>query len=1795
MSEGYFNTAFWRQAGKFFKWASGYKEDVGFGAQMVYDPITKKMEYEKNPDYEAIQKTAKRAATTGVEVARAVARQPILGPASLPLFGPEGGPTIGQAAGAAGATALSAVEALYAAYHEVVERPIATSLAITGDIKRGNIGLNVESLGRVADIYKATEGTPYGENRPLTMGQALDYAGGPQIFLNPIYNLTPLANNPNFEITNRQDRQTEYIDNFSGSLRTGTADFFLQAIVGGKGVGTATRAGWQAVGRVRPVSPQNMAKMEKESADFIAQADAGKVMVPYKVGKKEFMRETLPDDFKPTSGTAEYYKELFSPAMLDSRGIADPSKLMANPLIRRQITAPYEFMAADGVASLLMQPDAVTKVPLYLLALSGSPTAFNLLKNSAPAIADGMKRNIPTNLLKPLTNDEIAYGPTKLLKSGDEIAYYTKVFEDMAQDPRVAESLLTVAAMGYSPGLTSWMPGGWKWIERQNIKASRFKDQARYAEPGPYTNTNVGGGIYRPFTIISMTEKVEGAIARGVRSLWQDRPMGFIKHTGERTYQQTNEISASLTKTKTFRKEPQLVRDYINEYIRVGPDETLRSTTTDNIIEKSLVYMAKKIAPAETPEKEIASVIARLLEELNVVKQTAIGNPTNRYGYTAIASDEGSGRVYFIDSATKASLPNSTIVPDFAAIERAMIKHWQQQGLLGRAAANTTGLYEALHQFFSATALIKFGYILKNAVVEPELRWFSFLGDVYSSEVITKALSNSTLNTVTVTKDPVSKSLSFKSNVLERAKTTFSEFTLSGIQQTKIGRARIAELQKQLNEFGSNKKTVEDLIKTDRRELVKARKKRKEFSKEGRSGLVLPIRAIEDSIEKRKQQVTAIDLQMKTLQEQISIIAGTMSPSKLAKLKSEKRSQFTESGSAFDPEWNGSAWKSNVSPVEVQFNTVMTPRLISRPATQLSKVELSPSSPSYPGAMATFMNTNLQERSFRMILAGQSDEAVAEYLIKNLNQYGEASELSRIATDYTMRQGKFKELRKYLEDPDFISQVIRTQRQIADDYFPDQIFRDFALTVNRLNDRIIIDRFGPALKEGVWPDGRPMPQLFGPLYAEKPWEGVKNIGRMTRIFEGITSVFRFGFTSVSFPEYNWLRVPFYNMKFAEALDIQATMAATVGKNKVKYIDRENPMWRGRAHEYALRAVDDVFYSIPRMNNIQYFLRFIATFPVPILNSAKFYSKAILNNPYNLILLDRVRNFPYSIGETLGGVIVDKDGNKVDRKDAFTNPEEQYLILPTKDNSSPYTRKIPLEQFGFVTDGLTPSFPVTIALSTLITKIPTLEKEFKEILGPRLYDRVLFGGRPIGEYVVTDSEDNPFDFAANQLFSTADIVFGSAYLRNASQYLQMVAKKIFTEDPELKELTSISGQTEVVNEYYIWSLINWDMSVIEGTMKEEDKPTFKDAIENAKNHFLGTAIEKFGSSVGVIKEPKTLAIKKYNTDRINYYATPEGREELNPGQSPRMAALKDTLEIWGKYAVFALAPKRENVIGRSASQKGLEKLEALKPILDKAVFENSENIDLFSLVASPLTLEDYSPAARAYLNMEVISGVPVMGRKLTINEREKLARENLALYEVDSVWVELQAALQSSKYKSISADANIELRNWWNSKLEVIYEDFKDIGFRERYNDKNGTRFNRSYSVIKAITEYKGKAWLDYLETNPEEKSLWATATQWVEDVEEFKKLREATDNRREKGYLSEAYRERVHGYIRGNTYFADLFGIYLISDPYFDRSYLIEKQLEEASTPPAARTQRRPSSSSDFKYVSPPEVQSLFN
>jgi hypothetical protein len=615
-----------------------------------------------------------------------------------------------------------------------------------------------------------------------------------------------------------------------------------------------------------------------------------------------------------------------------------------------------------------------------------------------------------------------------------------------------------------------------------------------------------------------------------------------------------------------------------------------------------------------------------------------------------------------------------------------------------------------------------------------------------------------------------------------------------------------------------------------------------------------------------------------------------------------------------------------------------------------------------------------------------------------------------------------------------------------------------------------------------------------------------------------------------------------------------TVADSQGRNASELLS--NPRWRSAAHQYALKQVDDTFYSIARMNNLQYASRFIAAFPLPVMNSAKFWAKASLNNPYNLIMLDRVRLAPFSYGESIGQFVVDEEGNRIKAKDAFKSEKELYLLLPTltEDKEYPtYVGKIPVAQFTFLTDGPSANFAVKFPVSALYMKFPQIEKKISELLGEDLYSNLLFQGRPITEYIA-ESGDGFLDMIGSTFLSAAEETVLPRWGRDLTGFIMMGIRNLSNTDEEIKEYSSVSGQTSMFMYIYNKNRVNWIRNGQTGP-----EPTAKQALEQTQAHVAGGILRRLFSFIGVTQTPQDMLMRDEFQRLQEYY-------EANPSQIPtgmtaRLRAHAEFLNLYGDEADRYLSSKREKG-GPNPSQKSLEKWDSSKNLVDNILKDDSESLYLLSMFTDPLTNEDYSPAARAYFNSLTLAGQPLGGRYLTPQQRDERYEAMRGRFEYNNLYLQIQSYIAASPYKTLEANALKGLQEYHDLEREKIYKNYPAYQ-REAQEGGNNNFFKAQNAIGKTL---KNKKFMDWVKTQKDEESLWTTISYWYEDSQELEQLLKDNPNMSdyERSIYKARYQNNIYEYVTGNPYFADFFGQWLYGDPNYDKAYLAQRQLGKA-------------------------------
>ncbi len=124
------------------------------------------------------------------------------------------------------------------------------------------------------------------------------------------------------------------------------------------------------------------------------------------------------------------------------------------------------------------------------------------------------------------------------------------------------------------------------------------------------------------------------------------------------------------------------------------------------------------------------------------------------------------------------------------------------------------------------------------------------------------------------------------------------------------------------------------------------------------------------------------------------------------------------------------------------------------------------------------------------------------------------------------------------------------------------------------------------------------PQDVSPIDVDV--DGILSLGLVELYQQGVNA----GFRAIAKPESVLFRSPYGRFYGNEATRMIVENAQRNG------IEITSDMWQNQirplSQEYALKQVENTFYAIRRMNNVQYYSRFLLGFPTAMFNSVKFW-------------------------------------------------------------------------------------------------------------------------------------------------------------------------------------------------------------------------------------------------------------------------------------------------------------------------------------------------------------------------------------------------------------------------------------------------------------------------------------------------------------------------------------------------------------------------------------------------------------
>jgi hypothetical protein len=763
-----------------------------------------------------------------------------------------------------------------------------------------------------------------------------------------------------------------------------------------------------------------------------------------------------------------------------------------------------------------------------------------------------------------------------------------------------------------------------------------------------------------------------------------------------------------------------------------------------------------------------------------------------------------------------------------------------------------------------------------------------------------------------------------------------------------------------------------------------------------------------------------------------------------------------------------------------------------------------------------------------LIMRGLTDEQIVANLLRNLDAYGEFSDLNRLAQSRIAAGEQIAVI-----DRNVAERIVLESREKLDELIPDKaaqkaIVEDTA-NFNTKKARELLDRNKlPALDVDL------------PFYA-----GLANQGMPSKIFEGVQRTINSGFRGIAKPEMFLFRSPYGRYYGNQAARILFENAKRNG------VDVTNDLWqnviRPISQEYALRQVEDLFYAVRRMNNVQYYSRFLTAFPNAMFNSIKFWSKAGLNNPYSLVFLEKVRTSPWNVG-----MVVDEDGNPLTKEEA--DDKTAYLVFNTfskQDEISPFIYKMNVPQLNFLINGPSPNWLNQAALNTVIQTNPSVEIKLKEFMGEKLYNQFIYAGVPRG--IIPPAQET------EGAISGGAINFATALVQNiVKQFfiplgIQDLIEVSVNEKNQPRLQYKRSAIASTIAAVHNARLFNWEMNNPDGP-----EPLVKDSIAEAMKIQWWAVARRIASPIGITAQPQSIMFRQ-EWDRIEKKYT-DNPELLQPNQSVYEATTFEFGQIYGDTGYNFLISAFEYKASIAPQQEAIKRYKQ-NAWLENWVGENpNKRISLVGIVTNPVIPGEYNAAASAYLRTEKIAGVPVVGQRKTFAER-------LAEAEIEDGWREysrivkekdLALASNNRRSKSLSSRVNADIGADYRNELNALKE--KNKPWAEEFGDSQ----NRFPEALNLIDEaLKQKEFIQSIKSSPEDKKLWESIEEWKQIREEiFPIWNSARPSSRERRALKEQYESEVFRLIQQNTYFADFAARYFVGDPMMDVKELMEESIE---------------------------------
>lgn len=408
-------------------------------------------------------------------------------------------------------------------------------------------------------------------------------------------------------------------------------------------------------------------------------------------------------------------------------------------------------------------------------------------------------------------------------------------------------------------------------------------------------------------------------------------------------------------------------------------------------------------------------------------------------------------------------------------------------------------------------------------------------------------------------------------------------------------------------------------------------------------------------------------------------------------------------------------------------------------------------------------------------------------------------------------------------------------------YLPSPELRDKALT-ERINQRDL---------EALYPDPTDRPPVHGPALA-------RAMGRQSTAGSMINDWFSRTMRWLSdAPEDQLARHPMYAAVYEQEVKRQAEWLQANPNRKDLGLDEMHDLVQKRAHKKAQKSLKDYMFDTAHQSDLSHAMRFVSPFIAAWEDTVRKWGRIASENPDYLGKLYLAWNAPNALG-----LVVDKDGNPVDRDD-FNDSNYMVLRAPTwapgiggKELSLAGSHfRIPKQSFNIILQGgLQPGFGPLVAIP--VSKL--------QVANPQMDDVAKFVN-PYGPQTVWDA------LAPSTVKRVQELVQGQSkehMYDTERMYMQMLGE--YRQDPEKYDGKAPTWEQAAERAKWVGVLkiVNNSANPFPAVFDSKYKlyqDAYRDLLnkERTENHERGWAEEQFVAGYGESFFPLVQSMSKNN--------------------------------------------------------------------------------------------------------------------------------------------------------------------------------------------------------------------------------------------------------------------------------------------------------------------------------------------